>query len=204
MKNKTHPLESRFKEKGYRRIAGVDEAGRGPLAGPVVAAACILPDGLEIGGIDDSKKLSADKRKKLYDRLVQDPSILSAVGIVEALIIDQVNILQATLQAMTAAVLKLKEKPDYLLVDGNRLPQIDIPGEAIVKGDTLCQSIMAASIIAKVTRDSIMEALDGKWPGYGFALHKGYPTENHIEALRLLGPCPEHRRSYEPVRRYAT
>ena len=199
-----HLREKRLKEKGFRRLAGVDEAGRGPLAGPVVAAACILPDKMEIDGIDDSKKLTAEKRKKLYDQLMQDTSILSAVGIVEALIIDQVNILQATMQAMAAAVLKLKVKPDYLLVDGNRLFASDIPGEAIIQGDAICQSIMAASIIAKVTRDTIMEKLDVNWPGYGFAIHKGYPTKAHLEALRLLGPCPEHRRSYEPVRLYAT
>lgn len=191
--------ESKARSQGYRLIAGVDEAGRGPLAGPVVAAACILPKGLSIPGIDDSKKLSAEKREKIYAELQQNPSILSGVGVVEALIIDQVNILQATLHAMTAAILKLQEKPDYLLVDGNRLPPVKIPGKAVIKGDTLSQSIMAAAILAKVTRDKIMKEIDQKWPGYGFAVHKGYPTPQHLTALRLLGPCPEHRRSYGPV-----
>jgi ribonuclease HII len=197
--------ERKARQQGYVRIAGIDEAGRGPLAGPVVAAACILPDGFDLPGIDDSKKLTPEKREEFYAILCENPAILSGIGIVEAIIIDQINILQATLQAMTAAIMQLKEKPDYILVDGNRLPPVKIAGESIIKGDNLSGSIMAAAILAKVTRDRIMKKLDKEWPGYGFALHKGYPTAKHLEALRLLGPCPEHRQSYEPVRlAYAT
>lgn len=193
-------LETKARRQGYRRIAGVDEAGRGPLAGPVVAAACILPEGLEIPGINDSKKLSAEARDFLYEKIQQDPSILSGVGVVEALMIDQVNILQATFLAMAAAVAKLSEQPDYVLVDGNQLPPLEMPCVGVVKGDTLSQSIMAASILAKVTRDRIMRNLHQKWPLYGFARHKGYPTPQHLDLLKRLGPCPEHRLSYQPVK----
>ncbi len=209
MKKKSLPKQQRLdltayetnaRLKGYCHIAGVDEAGRGPLAGPVVAAACILPEGRLISDIDDSKRLSAEARERLYERIQQDPSILSGIGIVEALIIDQVNILQATFLAMAAAIAQLSQQPGYVLVDGNQLPPLEMPCEGIVKGDTLSQSIMAASILAKVTRDRIMNNLHQKWPEYGFAGHKGYPTPQHLELLKRLGPCPEHRRSYEPVR----
>jgi ribonuclease HII len=192
--------ERKAESLGFKRVAGVDEAGRGPLAGPVVAAACILPNDLYLPGIDDSKKLSPQERERLYAQIMEDPSILSGVGVVEAVIIDQVNILQATFLAMAAAVLQLKEQPDYVLVDGNQLPPLNIPAEGIVEGDTLSQSIMAAAIIAKVTRDRIMLKLHERWPEYGFAEHKGYPTPQHLEKLKRLGACPEHRRSYAPVK----
>lgn len=192
--------EQRARARGYRCIAGVDEAGRGPLAGPVVAAACILPEDIELPGINDSKKLTAQQRERLYRQIEENPAILKGVAVVEAVIIDQVNILQATLLAMIAAIAKLSQKPDYVLVDGNRLPSLEMPAEAIVQGDTLSQSIMAAAILAKVTRDRMMIEYDRVWPGYGFADHKGYPTPGHLEMLKKLGPCAIHRKSYEPVK----
>jgi len=195
--------EQRARSQGYKTIAGVDEAGRGPLAGPVVAAACILPENFYLPGINDSKKLTAEQRERLYEMIKENPEILSGVGIVEALIIDQINILQATFQAMVAAVLQLQQKPDYILIDGNQIPkslQLEMPCEGIVQGDSLSQSIMAAGIIAKVTRDKIMLEHHKTWPDYGFKDHKGYGTEKHLEKLRELGPCPLHRRSYEPVK----
>lgn len=192
-------FQTRARLQGFSRIAGVDEAGRGPLAGPVVAAACILPEDFDLPGIDDSKRLSAKERDALYEKIQQDPSILSGIGIVEAIMIDQVNILQATFLAMSAAVAKLKETPDYVLVDGNQLPPLPMPCEGIVQGDTLFPSIMAASILAKVTRDRIMFNLHEKWPQYNFAVHKGYPTPDHLSRLQEFGPCPEHRQSYKPV-----
>lgn len=191
--------EAKARLQGYQRIAGVDEAGRGPLAGPVVAAACILPDDLHLPGINDSKKLTAADRERLYDRIKNDPSILSAVGVVDALIIDQVNILQATLQAMVIAITQLSQKPDYVLVDGNKVPPLEMPCEAIVQGDNLSQSIMAAAILAKVTRDKMMVEHHKTWPAYGFAENKGYPTAKHRETLERIGPCPIHRKTYEPV-----
>jgi ribonuclease HII len=195
--------EERARSQGYKSIAGVDEAGRGPLAGPVVAAACILPEGFYLPGINDSKKLTAEERERLYEMIKENPEILSGVGIVEALIIDQINILQATFQAMVAAVLQLKQRPDYILIDGNQIPKslkLELPCEGIVKGDSLSQSIMAAGILAKVTRDKIMLEHHKTWPDYGFKDHKGYGTEKHLEKLRELGPCSLHRKSYEPVK----
>ncbi len=192
--------ERRARGQGYKWVAGVDEAGRGPLAGPVVAAACILPEDFHLPGINDSKKLTAEERERLYDKIKENPAILSGIGIVEALIIDQINILQATFQAMVAAILQLAQKPDYILIDGNQLPRLDMRCEAIVEGDTLSQSIMAASILAKVTRDKIMLEHHKVWPAYGFKENKGYPTEKHRECLKNLGPCPIHRMSYEPVK----
>ncbi len=196
-------FEERASRQGYQYIAGVDEAGRGPLAGPVVAAACIIPENCYLPGINDSKKLTADERERLYQMIKENPEILSGVGIVEALIIDQINILQATFQAMVAAILQLKQKPDYLLFDGNQIPkslQLEMPCEGIVQGDSLSVSVMAAGIIAKVTRDRIMLEHHKTWPGYGFDEHKGYGTEKHLERLKELGPCFIHRRSYEPVK----
>jgi ribonuclease HII len=195
--------ERRARSQGYKCIAGVDEAGRGPLAGPVVAAACIFPKDFYLPGINDSKKLTAQQRERLYDMIKENPDILSGVGIVEALIIDQINILQATFQAMVAAIAQLKQKPDYVLIDGNQLPQrlkLELSCEGIIKGDTLSQSIMAASILAKVSRDRIMLEHHKTWPEYGFKEHKGYGTGKHLERLKELGPCPLHRMSYEPVK----
>jgi len=189
-------------KKIYKRryIIGVDEAGRGPLAGPVVAAACILPDGALFEKLNDSKQLSPEERDSLFLQITQFPGILYGIGLADARTIDRINILQATFWAMTQAVAALKTKPDYLLIDGNRLPQSDIPSEAVVEGDAKSVSIAAASILAKVTRDRIMEELDEKYPLYGFKQHKGYATEQHLTALKEHGPCPIHRKSFEPIK----
>lgn len=190
-------FEENAQKRGYRLIAGVDEAGRGPLAGPVVAAACIVPHGFDVSGIDDSKKLSPKQRELLFHRI--SSSCITAVGIVEAPVIDVINILQASIQAMVEAVKKLVPSPDYLLVDGLKLP-FSIPSEKIIKGDALSFSIGAASIIAKVTRDRIMEELDAIYPQYGFKKHKGYGTAVHLKALQEHGPCPIHRKTFEPIK----
>lgn len=194
-------FETAAKLQGFSKIAGVDEAGRGPLAGPVVAAACILPEGFYLPKINDSKMLSPEEREKMFLKLTTHPDISFGVGVIEAFIIDQVNILQATLQAMAAAILCLREAPDFVLVDGNQAPPISMPCQLIVKGDTLSQSIMAAAIIAKVTRDRKMVEYDKEWPQYGFASHKGYSTPEHLAALKEWGPCPLHRQSFEPVKK---
>jgi ribonuclease HII len=193
-------FEKRLRKQGFLRIAGIDEAGRGPLAGPVVAAACIFLDGASIRGIDDSKKLSPDQRFRLYDKLVSHPSVLFGLGIVDAPIIDEINILQATFRAMLLAISDLKEKPDFLLVDGPFLPPTEIPGEGIVEGDALSPSIGAASILAKVTRDRLMVDYHRLYPQYGFDQHKGYGTAQHLSALTLHGPCPIHRHSFRPIK----
>jgi len=169
----------------------------------VVAAACIFPEGFYLPGINDSKKLTAEERERLYALIRENPEILSGVGIVESLIIDQINILQATFQAMAAAISALSQKPDYLLIDGNQMPlrlKLELPCEGIVEGDSLSQSIMAAGILAKVTRDRIMLEHHKTWPQYGFNEHKGYGTEKHLKGLKEFGPCPIHRMSYEPVK----
>jgi ribonuclease HII len=182
-----------------RIVAGVDEAGRGPLAGPVVAAAVILNPSALPHGINDSKQLSRSKRDALYEEILRTAHV--GVGLVEAHVIDEINILQATLRAMREAVLALPCTPSYLLIDGNRLPTgLPCPAEAVVKGDSRSLSIAAASIIAKVTRDRIMEELDAHYPEYGFARHAGYGTKAHLEALERHGITPEHRKSFAPVR----
>ncbi len=195
-------FEKQLKKSGFLSIAGVDEVGRGPLAGPVMAVACILPDPFLINGVNDSKKISPSKRKSIYEELIRCVSF----GVGEASVeeIDQINIFQATLLAMQRAIAKIPQKPDYLLIDGNKLPSTSIPGKAVVGGDALCLSIGAASIIAKVIRDEIMENWDKKWPEYGFAKHKGYGTKEHLEALATWGPCPLHRRSFSPVKEWAS
>lgn len=182
------------------RVAGVDEAGRGPLAGPVIAAAVILDPAQPLDGLRDSKCLSPARREQLYDAITQH-ALAWAVGRAEAAEIDRINILQATLQAMRRAVAALEPCAEYVLVDGNRCPELDCPAQAIVKGDSRVAAISAASIIAKVTRDREMVELDARYPGYGLAQHKGYPSQAHRAALEKLGPTPEHRRSYAPVRR---
>jgi len=181
-------------------IAGVDEAGRGPLAGPVVAAAVILDRPPRIQGLADSKVISPRKRDRLYDA-IRDKAICCSVGMASVEEIDQLNILQATMLAMRRAVQGLRLKPVKVLVDGNRLPTLDVLAEAVVGGDAKVRSISAASIIAKVTRDRLMEELHAQYPVYGFAGHKGYGTAEHLAALRQHGPCPEHRRSFAPVAR---
>jgi len=182
------------------RVAGVDEAGRGPLAGPVIAAAVILDPLRPITGLRDSKCLSATRREQLYDEIVAR-SLAWAVGRAEAAEIDRINILQATLLAMQRAVNALQPCAEHVLVDGNRCPALACPAQAIVRGDSRVAAISAASIIAKVSRDREMVELDRRYPGYGLAQHKGYPSKAHIQALETLGPSPQHRRSYAPVRR---
>lgn len=186
--------------KGYTCIAGIDEAGRGPLAGPVVAAACILPPGLLIPGVDDSKKLNAKRRRDLFSFLISHPQIHYGVGIISEKIIDEINILEATKLAMHEAVARLKKTPDYLLVDGLKLHHPTIPSEKIIKGDQLSLSIAAASIIAKETRDDLMKELHQMYPQYGFDRHAGYGTEMHRSAIESHGPCEAHRRTFEPVK----
>jgi len=192
-------FEEEARAEGYELIAGVDEAGRGPLAGPVTAAACIVPPGRFFLKIDDSKKLNAQQREALYAEITEDPDVIYAVGIIDHLIIDAINIYQATVQAMLQAVEKLAVKPHLLLVDGMKL-ECAVPAKKIVGGDESSQCIMAAAILAKVTRDRIMLDYDKEWPMYGFKNHKGYGTEAHLKALKVHGPSPIHRRSFGPVR----
>ncbi|MGN0865727.1 MAG: ribonuclease HII [Akkermansia sp.] len=184
---------------GYACVCGIDEAGRGPLAGPVVAAAVVLPPGLAIPGLNDSKKLTARRREALYTQLREDAHVLIGVGMAEAAEIDRLNILRATHEAMARAVSALPMPPDFCLIDGLPVPQFPLPQRALVKGDARCLSIAAASIVAKVTRDRLMQDVAQQYPGYGFEKHAGYGTAAHLAALRRLGPCPEHRRSFAPV-----
>ena len=181
---------------GLRRVAGVDEAGRGCLAGPVVAAAAILPPDADLPGLDDSKKLTPERRDALYDRIHAE-ALVVGVGACSPAEIDELNILWAAMEAMRRAVVDLALPPDLALIDGNRVPPgLPIPAEAIVKGDAKSLSIAAASIIAKVTRDRLLVALDAEHPAYGFAGHKGYPTAQHYAALAAHGPTPHHRRTF--------
>lgn len=191
--------ENQLRASGYRLIAGIDEAGRGPLAGPVSVAAVILPPGFHHPVLNDSKQLSEKKREKLYDELIADPAIHWHAVMIEADEIDRLNILQATWTGMRRCALALDPKPDAALIDGKPVRDFPIHHTALVKGDSLSHSIAAASIIAKVRRDRLMVTLAEKYPGYGFEIHKGYPTAAHIQALKKLGPCPVHRRSFAPV-----
>ncbi|MBS0383105.1 MAG: ribonuclease HII [Proteobacteria bacterium] len=182
------------------RIAGVDEAGRGPLAGPVAVAAVILDPAHPIDGLADSKQLSEKRRGQLFP-LIIERALAYGIVCVEAAEIDRINILQATLLGMTRALERLAVPPTLALIDGNRLPKsLPCSARAIVGGDASEPAISAASILAKVTRDRILVEYDARWPGYGFAQHKGYPSPAHLAALQRLGPCPEHRRSFAPVR----
>ena len=183
---------------GHLVIAGVDEAGRGPLAGPVVAAAAILPLGVEIPGLNDSKLLNAERREELA-RLIRRVALSIGVAEADHLEIDAVNIAVAGRRALKRAVEALGIQPDYVLVDGFAVPEMAIPHEAMVKGDRRSASIMAGAIIAKTTRDQHMRAMALEYPGYGFEVHYGYSTPDHAAALRELGPCPLHRRSFNPV-----
>ena len=192
-------IERDLWRRGFAHIAGVDEAGRGPLAGPVVAAAAILPPRCRLPGLADSKLLSAVRRERLYD-LITGRALRIGIGLAEAGTVDRLNVLTATHAAMQAAIEQLDPPPELLLVDGRGLPGARIPQRAIVGGDRMCASIAAASILAKVVRDRLMMELDERYPEYGFGKHKGYATREHLARLAELGPCPEHRLSFAPVR----
>ncbi len=188
-------IETELHAKGYKFIAGVDEAGRGPLAGPVCAAAVILPEGVSIDGINDSKKLSEKKREKLFDVIIET-ALAYSIQFVEPNVIDDINIRQATSLAMHTAVESLSQKADYVIIDGNDKIAYDIPYEYLIKGDAKSQSIAAASILAKVSRDRLMVELDKKYPEYGFAKHKGYGTKDHMESIQKYGVSEVHRKSF--------
>ncbi|MCF7668225.1 MAG: ribonuclease HII [Verrucomicrobia bacterium] len=196
-------IERSMLKRGVKLVAGVDEAGRGPLAGPVVAAAVILPDAWikngmpeHAAGLNDSKKLSDPQRRRFYEWLTSHPQVKYAVGMAEPLVIDSINILRATLNAMRDALISLSAAPEKVLVDGSPIviPEFDIT--TLVRGDSRSYSIAAASVIAKVTRDMLMEEYDGLYPEYGFAAHKGYGTKRHLEAIKNNGPCPIHRMTF--------
>ncbi len=189
-------FELACQQSGYKQIAGVDEAGRGALAGPVIAAAVILPIDCSLEGLNDSKQLSPKQRDRLSDE-IHRVAVSIGVGAIDNQVIDRLNILNATLLAMKEAVENLTLQPDYLLVDGLYLPEIDIPGKAIPKGDSRSYSIAAASIIAKTTRDKLMIALDRTYPNYGFRKHKGYPTAQHRQAIAAFGASDIHRHTFK-------
>jgi ribonuclease HII len=191
--------ESEAAQKGFSRIAGVDEAGRGPLAGPVLAAAVVLPDGFSNPGIADSKTLTPARRERLFTA-IYDGAAAIGIGIIDTAEIDRTNILAAARLAMAVAVENLRPRPDHLLIDGPFTIDVDIPQTAIPKGDSLSISVAAASIVAKVTRDRIMARYSEEYPLFGFSAHKGYPTRAHRAAIRAHGPCPIHRRTFRGVR----
>lgn len=188
-------IEKECHQQGYRLICGVDEAGRGPLAGPVCAAAVILPEGTEIPGLTDSKKLSDKKRRELFP-LIQEKAIAYGIGMASQQEIDEINILQATFLAMKRALAQLSVQPDFALIDGNRETDFGLPVRTVVKGDSLSANIAAASILAKVTRDDLMVEMAKTYPQYGFDVHKGYGTKAHYAALREFGPCDIHRMTF--------
>ena len=188
--------EEELRKKDFKYICGIDEAGRGPLAGPVVVASVIMPENSMIEGINDSKKVSEKKREKLYD-LILEEAISYGVGIIGQDEIDEINILNATKKGLTMSLEQLTQKPDLILVDAlSKINTLGIPYESIIKGDAKCYSIASASIIAKVTRDRIMREWDKVFPQYGFATHKGYGTSAHIKAIKEYGPCPIHRETF--------
>ena len=188
--------ENELREKGFKYICGIDEAGRGPLAGPVVVASVILPENSMIEGINDSKKVSEKKREKLYDLIIEE-AISYGVGIIGQDEIDDINILNATKKGLTLSLQELTKRPDLIIVDAlSKINTLGIPYESIIKGDAKCYSISAASIIAKVTRDRIMREWDKVFPQYGFATHKGYGTSAHINAIKEYGICPIHRKTF--------
>ncbi|MBP2653151.1 MAG: Ribonuclease [Firmicutes bacterium] len=195
--------ERGFQQKGYHLIAGVDEAGRGPLAGPVVTAAVILPLDCKLNGINDSKKLSAKQRENLF-RAISDTALAVCYTEVDVETIDKFNIYQATILGMYQSLRDLQVEPDAVLIDAVPLRKLAIPNLSIIKGDALSASIAAASIVAKVKRDRLMDELDKEYPQYGFSRHKGYGTKEHIDALKKYGPCPVHRRSFAPIKTWGT
>jgi ribonuclease HII len=194
-------FEQQAQVRGYRAIAGIDEAGRGPLAGPVVAAAVILPGKFELPGLTDSKQLSITARERLYP-LIRAQALAVGIGVARAEEIDRVNILQATLRSMQRAVGRLAIPADFLLIDGNVPVPLPLPQQTLVKGDSRSLSIAAASVVAKVVRDRIMTTYDRLFPGYGFASHKGYGSDAHRQAIAHLGPSPCHRRTFGGVREH--
>ena len=196
-----YEFEEKLYDEGFHLICGVDAAGRGPLAGPLVVAACILPPFLRIEGINDSKQLSAKKRKELYKVIVKNALAYKIVFVTEE-DVDSLNIYQATKKGMLMAIAGLKHKPDYALIDAMPLGELEIPHNSIIHGDARCASVAAASILAKVTRDEYMEKMDIKYPNYGFKKHKGYGTKAHMQALEKYGPCKIHRKSFAPVSKF--
>lgn len=198
-----YQYEEQLEDLGIKYIAGVDEVGRGPLAGPVVVAAVILPLNLRIKGINDSKKLSLKKRNELY-KIILNEALAVNVSFIDERVIDEINIYEATKKGMLEAISGLKIKPDHVLIDAMPLRELAIAHTSIIHGDALSASIGAASIIAKVTRDEYMDKMDIKYPNYGFKHHKGYCTKEHLEALEKYGPCEIHRKSFAPVKKFYT
>lgn len=188
-------IEDGYAQNGFTAICGVDEAGRGPLAGPVCAAAVILPPHAEIPGLNDSKKLSDMKRRELFP-IIQEKALAYAVAFASHEEIDEINILQATYLAMERALTQLPIKPDMVLIDGNRTKDFGLPVQTVIHGDSLSASIAAASVLAKVTRDDLMQEMSQTFPEYGFEIHKGYGTKAHYEAIQVYGPCKIHRRTF--------
>ena len=194
-------LELYLKRRGIIRFAGVDEAGRGPIAGPVVACACVVPPNVSFKGLADSKALSDTTRFRLFHEMTECPGLEYAIAVVGHDVIDRINILQASLQAMYEAILALQSAPEAVIVDGPYLPRgLMIPALAVIRADEHCPSVSAASVLAKCTRDTMMQDYDRQWPEYGFAQHKGYGTALHLQRLRTFGPCPIHRLTFAPVR----
>lgn len=198
-----YQYEEQLEDLGIKYIAGVDEVGRGPLAGPVVVAAVILPLNLRIKGINDSKKLSLKKRNELYE-IILNEALAVNVSFIDERVIDEINIYEATKKGMLEAISGLKIKPEHVLIDAMPLRELAIAHTSIIHGDALSASIGAASIIAKVTRDEYMDKMDIKYPNYGFKHHKGYCTKEHLEALEKYGPCEIHRKSFAPVKKFYT
>jgi len=195
----TYNLELELKNKGYQYIIGIDEAGRGPLAGPVVAAAVYIPEGFDTAGINDSKKLSSKNRELFYNKIIRCPHAISEV---DEKIIDEINIREATKLVMRNVIYNMSEA-DFALIDGNFIPEmIDIPAQPVIKGDSLSVSIAAASIVAKFWRDKIMNSYHMRWPAYGFNKNKGYGTKHHREIIKMIGPCSIHRKSFRGVKEY--
>ncbi len=193
---KLKEMEENLHKKGFEYICGIDEAGRGPLAGPVVVASVIMPKDSKIEGVNDSKKVSEKKREILFET-IKEEAIAYAIGIVDQTVIDEINILEATKKGLTDALKELKVKPDYIVVDAlTKIDTLGIPYMSVIKGDAKCYSISCASILAKVTRDRIMREWDEIYPAYNFKKHKGYGTKEHIEAIKKNGPCPIHRKTF--------
>lgn len=204
MRDSLSEWEKSALQRGFCKIAGVDEAGRGPLAGPVVAACCLFTKPIRVEGIADSKLLTAEARERCFAELKEDPSVFFAIGEASVEEVDRHNILQATFLAMGRAVEAMEIPPDFLLIDGNLCPSFPVPAVAIVGGDQKCKPISAASIIAKCHRDQMMREYHKLWPEYGFASHKGYGTQQHQEALAKHGPSPIHRKSFAPIAKFFT